>query len=47
MSPRKYELAIDLLHRLRKRFAPGSMLHFGQGKWYPGEPLPRWALSCY
>jgi uncharacterized protein (DUF2126 family)/transglutaminase-like putative cysteine protease len=47
MSPRKYELALELLHRLRKRFAPGSLLHFGQGKWYPGEPLPRWALSCY
>ena len=46
-SPKKLELSIDLLHRLKLRFAPGAMLHFGQGKWYPGEPLPRWALSCY
>ncbi len=47
LSPKKYSLAIDLVQRLRARFAPGALLHFGQGKWYPGEPLPRWALSCH
>ena len=47
LSPKKRELAGQLANRLRKRFAPGSLLHIGQGKWYPGEPLPRWALSIY
>lgn len=47
LGEHKLELAESLLKRLWKRFAPGGMLHFGQGKWYPGEPLPRWALACF
>lgn len=47
MGPHKRQLAAELLLRLRKQFAPGSLVHFGQGKWYPSESLPRWAFSCF
>ena len=47
LSPKKRELADALLRRLAARFATGGFLHTGQGKWYPGEPLPRWALGVW
>ena len=45
LSPKKWTLAEQLARRLAARFASGPLLHYGQGKWYPGEPLPRWALG--
>jgi uncharacterized protein (DUF2126 family)/transglutaminase-like putative cysteine protease len=47
LGPKKRELAEALLRRLKARFAPGGLLHFAQGKWYPGEPLPRWSLGVH
>jgi uncharacterized protein (DUF2126 family)/transglutaminase-like putative cysteine protease len=47
MGPDKRPLAINLYERLKQHYAPQGLAHFGQGKWYPGEPLPRWSLTCF
>ncbi|MDR0717681.1 MAG: transglutaminase family protein [Azoarcus sp.] len=47
MGPDKKRLAADLYRRLRDRYGAGGLVHFGQGKWYPGEQLPRWSLNCF
>ena len=43
----KLALSKELLIRLRDKFSQGGLLHYGQGKWYPGEEIPRWALGCF
>jgi uncharacterized protein (DUF2126 family)/transglutaminase-like putative cysteine protease len=43
----KEELATKLTEALAERFAPGALVLYGQGKWYPGEPLPRWQRGVY
>jgi len=47
LGTRKLELSAALIERLRARFAPHGLLTWGQGKWYPGESLPRWVYTLY
>jgi uncharacterized protein (DUF2126 family)/transglutaminase-like putative cysteine protease len=47
LGPTKRGFATELVQKLRAEYGAGGFLHFGQGKWYPGEQLPRWALNIY
>lgn len=47
LGEEKLKRSEDLMQRLFNHYGKGGFLHHGQGKWYPGESLPRWALSCY
>ena len=47
LGPAKRRLSAELYQRLRQQYAPHGLVHFGQGKWYPGEQLPRWSLNCF
>ena len=41
----KRERASALAARLKKIWAPQGLVQRSQGKWYPGEPLPRWQIG--
>ncbi|MEX3818741.1 transglutaminase family protein, partial [Paraburkholderia sp. BR14262] len=47
LGPTKRRYAIALMDKLRAHYGALGFLHIGQGKWYPGEQLPRWALSLF
>jgi uncharacterized protein (DUF2126 family)/transglutaminase-like putative cysteine protease len=47
LGENKRKIAAKLFHKLKARYAPLGLSHFGQGKWYPGEQLPRWSLNCF
>ncbi|HEY4957224.1 MAG TPA: transglutaminase family protein, partial [Caldimonas sp.] len=47
MGPTKRVLSDELMAKLRKKYGTGGLVHYGQGKWYPGEQLPRWSLNLF
>ncbi len=47
LGENKRKIAANLFRLLKQRYAPLGLAHFGQGKWYPGEQLPRWSLNCF
>jgi uncharacterized protein (DUF2126 family)/transglutaminase-like putative cysteine protease len=46
-GPHKHQRASDLAARLKTVWAPHGLIQRGQGRWYPGEPLPRWQIALY
>ncbi len=46
-GPEKRERSAVLAQRMKAVYAPQGLLHHGQGKWYPGEPLPRWQIAVH
>jgi uncharacterized protein (DUF2126 family)/transglutaminase-like putative cysteine protease len=44
-GPHKRQRASELAARLKKVWAPQGLIQRSQGKWYPGEPLPRWQIG--
>jgi uncharacterized protein (DUF2126 family) len=34
-------------HSFKTAICSRSFIHFGQGKWYPGELFPRWQYALY
>ncbi len=46
-GPEKRSKGMALVRAMQQRLAPGAILHYGQGKWYPGEELPRWAMGFF
>jgi len=47
LGENKRRLAAELFWKMQARYAPAGLVQFGQGKWYPGEQLPRWSLNCF
>jgi transglutaminase-like putative cysteine protease len=46
-GPHKRERASALAARLKACWAPQGLVQRSQGKWYPGEPLPRWQIGLF
>lgn len=46
-GPHKRERASVLTALLKSEWAPHGLVQRSQGKWYPGEPLPRWQIGVH
>jgi uncharacterized protein (DUF2126 family)/transglutaminase-like putative cysteine protease len=47
LGTHKRQAAGKLVQAIKAHYAPQGLMHFGQGKWYPGEQLPRWSLNTF